>query len=110
MSMAVTHVLLGQTRRGGGASIVWPSLLLGVGTAAAIGLALGIRAYRNRGLDDTTGARTNWTLQDLREMHVKGQLTDDEYERLKAAAGASVSAAGSSGAGASVSPRREHPG
>lgn len=101
---------LGQTGRGVGTSIVWPSLLMGMGTAAAIGLVLGIRTYRNRGLDDAAGARTDWTLQDLRELHGKGQLTDNEYERLKAAAIEGVSAAGSSGAVSDASPRREHPG
>ena len=108
--MAVTHVLLAQTGRGVSASILWPSLWLGAGTAAAIGFVLGIRAYRNRWLAAAAGARTDWTLQDLRELHAKGQLTDDEYERLKAAAVASVAAAGSSGAGADALPRRKHRG
>ncbi len=107
MRTAVTHLALAQTGRGVGASILWPSLLLAAGTAAAIGLVLGIRAYRNRWSDGGAEVRSDWTLQDLREMHAKGQLTDDEFERLKAIAMASVSDAANSGAASGDSPGRE---
>ena len=48
-----------------------------------VGLLIGrVRRWRTQE-SDTSGEP--WTLQDLRDLHASGELTDEEFERLKAA-------------------------
>ena len=61
---------------------VWPWLaallvVVGVGT-------LVIYLLRRAVVRDDTGRKEGFTLQDLRELHASGALSDEEYERAKA--------------------------
>jgi uncharacterized membrane protein len=78
-SSAIRHVLI----RG--------SILLVV--VAILGLVISrIRRWRTAELDTS---REAWTLQDLRDLHAAGELTDEEFEQLKEGMIATVKGASS---------------
>ena len=52
--------------------------------AAVVVLMLTIKYYRRRFRAGDVGGDRAWTLQDLRAMHARGDLADEEFERLKA--------------------------
>ena len=57
--------------------------VIGVLIGVVVGLLIGrVRRWRTQE-SDTSGEP--WTLQDLRDLHALGELTDEEFERLKAA-------------------------
>ncbi len=57
----------------------WLAALVGALTLLASGLAL----YRSRRRRDQDGPESLWTLQELREMHARGDLDEAEYQRLR---------------------------
>jgi hypothetical protein len=61
-------------------ALPWTAALV----AALVLLAAGWGYYRRRGRRNDEESGPLWTLQDLREMHARGDLADDEFERLKA--------------------------
>lgn len=61
--------------------------------AAVVVLMLAIKYYRRRFRAGDGGGDRLWTLQDLREMHARGDLADEEFERLKARVIAEMGAA-----------------
>ena len=61
-------------------ALPWTAALV----AALVVLAVGWDYCRRRRRRDDEGSGLLWTLQDLREMHARGDLADDEFERLKA--------------------------
>jgi hypothetical protein len=61
-------------------ALPWTAALV----AALVVLAAGWNYYRRRSGRDDEGSGPLWTLQDLREMRARGDLADDEYQRLKA--------------------------
>jgi len=62
-----------------GEVLPWLILLIGVVLAGAIAIY-----YIRRSLKDTKSHGGGFTLQDLRDMHAAGELSDDEFERAKA--------------------------
>lgn len=58
----------------------WVILLLGVVLAGGIVIYLIRRLLK----DERSAAQVGFTLQDLRQMHAAGQLSDHEFERAKA--------------------------
>ena len=70
---------------------VWPwlvALLVVVGAGALILYAL--KRFMGRG---RTGAGEGFTLQELRQLHASGALSDEEFERAKASVIGRVTAA-----------------
>lgn len=61
-------------------ALPWSFVLL----AAVVVLVLAIQYYRRRIRAGDASDDQPWTLQDLREMHARGDLADEEFERLKA--------------------------
>ena len=61
-------------------ALPWSFVLL----AAVVVLVLAIQYYRRHVRTRDSGSDQPWTLQDLREMHARGDLADEEFERLKA--------------------------
>ena len=52
--------------------------------AAVVVLLVAVSYYRRRLRAGHGGSGELWSLQDLREMHARGDLSDQEFERLKA--------------------------
>jgi len=52
--------------------------------AAVVVLLLIVTYYRRHIRTGGSGGRQPWTLQDLREMHARGDLADEEFVHLKA--------------------------
>ncbi len=84
--------------------LIWGAVLIGVIVVAVPAT----RAVRRRWLNPETSSSPDWTLQDLRALRDKGELTDEEFEKLKAAAIAGVGL-GSRGPSASQSAARSDP-
>lgn len=61
--------------------IVVASILLGL---AVIVLSVGLWYYRRRWLNSTDSSGAPWTLEDLRRLRDSGELTEEEYEALRA--------------------------
>ena len=61
-------------------ALPWSFVLL----ATVVVLVLAIQYYRRHVRAGDSGGDHPWTLQDLREMHARGDLADEEFERLKA--------------------------
>ena len=57
----------------------WGALLMAVGLALGVGLMI----IRKRFFRRDEGARQVWTLQQLRELHQRGELSDEEFENLR---------------------------
>ncbi len=68
-------------------------LRIAVHKAAVVVLALAVKIARRRWLESESAPGPEWTLQGLREMLARGELTDAEYERLRATMIADVKAA-----------------
>ena len=61
-------------------AIVWSLVLLGV----IVGLGLVVFFIRRRLFSSEKQSNdARWSLQHLRELHAKGQITDEEFQRLK---------------------------
>lgn len=58
----------------------WAGSLVGVVLVFAAGWSI----YRKRMIQDQQADRPLWSLQELRDMHARGELQDEEFERLKA--------------------------
>ena len=88
-------VLLGQgdTAAAGTAILLYTAVLL----AAVLALGLLIWHYRRR-MHQTQEIAQPWTLHELRQLHAAGQISDEEFDRLKAQV-----VAGSRGDGAAAS-------
>ncbi len=52
--------------------------------AAVVVLLVAVTYYRRRLRTGDAGGGELWSLQDLREMHARGDLSDEEFKRLKA--------------------------
>ena len=64
-----------------GSVLLWAGLLL-VGVAVLVRV---LQVFRRRfRADRDEEGLSLWSLHDLREMHARGDLTEDEYERLQA--------------------------
>src|SRR5687768_10866064 len=57
----------------------WVLVLIGVIIAGGIIIV----ALRRRISQDSSASAHGFTLQDLRDLHAKGELTDEEFERAK---------------------------
>ena len=93
--MTMIRPLLGAFEVSGrvGRILSWGAVL----AVLVVGLGYGVRALRRWWLgEDKTCASPDWTLQDLRELKAKGELTEAEYETLRGAmiAGAQRDVAG----------------
>lgn len=78
--------ILSQTdpsAQGTGRVIVWIGLLM----AAVLVLGFMVLKMRRRLLaeDEPANPESAWTLQDLRTLHARGDLSDEEFEKAKAA-------------------------
>lgn len=71
--------------RGGDAGAIWQMLLYaGLLVVVLVIGALVVRAVRGILLDsDSDRLRTPWTLEGLRDLRAAGQITDDEFDRMK---------------------------
>ena len=58
----------------------WMAVLVG----ALVALASGVACYRARCRRAEDCSEQPWTLQQLREMHARGNLADAEYQQLRA--------------------------
>jgi len=52
---------------------------------AGIILYVGVLFYRRRWLDSSSGSTEPWTLDDLRRLRSQGDVTEDEYQAMRAA-------------------------
>lgn len=59
---------------------LWGGVLIGVAAVALVLMLLARRRLFHAG----KGTPEAWTLQDLRQLHASGQLTDEEYANLRA--------------------------
>ncbi len=84
--------------------LIWAAVLVAVIVVAVPAT----RAVRRRWLNPETSSSPDWTLQDLRALRDKGELTDEEFEKLKEAAIAGVRP-GNRGASATRSAARSDP-
>lgn len=75
--------LLGQTGAAESAKriLFWLAVLLGAAVAVMVVGAVVRRFYRDEPVPDVTEA---FTLSDLRRLHQDGQLSDEEFDRVKA--------------------------
>ena len=63
----------------------WAKLLWAAGLLLALLLvgSAGVWYYRRRLTAGESGSSAPWTLHDLRQLRAAGQLTEQEYERLR---------------------------
>jgi hypothetical protein len=61
-------------------ALPWVAALIG----ALVLLAVGLAYYRSRRRRHQQRMDAPWTLQQLREMHASGDITDQEYQQLRA--------------------------
>ncbi len=61
-------------------ALPWSLVIL----AAVVVLLVAVSYYRRRLRAGDPGGGELWSLQDLREMHARGDLSDEEFKRLKA--------------------------
>jgi len=84
---------------------LWGGLLLAAAGVGFIVLLLVRRRFSGSG----QGSSATWTLQDIRQMHASGLLTDEEYEvlrqRVRRSAGTEREGLPAEGAGGSADPR-----
>ena len=84
---------------------LWGGLLLAVAGVGFIVLLLVRRRFSGSG----QGSSATWTLQDIRQMHASGLLTDEEYEvlgqRVRRSAGTEREGLPAHGAAGSADPR-----
>jgi hypothetical protein len=86
---------------------ILPWLLVLIGVVIAGGVL--IMFIRKRLQDDSSSSSPGFTLQDLRQLHSRGELTDEEYERAKIQMIGSVKAATKPKSALSLSkPQPEH--
>ncbi len=64
--------------------VSWSGLLLGLGVPAIILCWLGARALKRRLLRHQSSEQP-FTIQDLRDMRSRGQITEQEFEAMRAA-------------------------
>jgi uncharacterized membrane protein len=57
----------------------WGAVLI----TLAVGALFVMLAIKRRFIDSGDGRSSTWTLQDLRELHAAGQLSDEEYRTLR---------------------------
>jgi len=69
----------GDTTAAGAAILLYTAVLL----AGVLALAAFIWYYRRR-MHQTQEIAQPWTLHDLRQLHAAGQISDEEFDRLKA--------------------------
>lgn len=80
----MTRSLLGASDVSGrvGTIVIWVAIL----AVLVVGLGYGLLALRRWWLGENEYCGSpDWTLQDLRELRAKGELTEAEYESLRAA-------------------------
>lgn len=79
----LSMIIVGQLGVSGGGIVplmLWAGVLMIVVVVSAIGLAWIRRQLVSSG-DDDTGE--GWSLHSLREVHGRGEITDEEFERAK---------------------------
>jgi hypothetical protein len=93
----------GSLQRHTRAVLVWGTVLLVV----ALVVGLGIRALRRRVFPEKEPPPEQlWTLEDLREMRDRGELSEEEFETLRARVIARMAGAGPPGQADTGGPRQ----
>jgi hypothetical protein len=66
-------------------SAMWVLVACGVFMLAAVVFIAVLMWYRRRNEDDEPSSAEPWTLDDLRQLRASGSLTEEEYQRVRAA-------------------------